>query len=413
MIKGIIIMKFKKKFLTSMQLMSCGIMKLKKPDITERFNGSGSLLQLADIIKADGGKNVLIVTSSSIIRLGLAEGFANRLSEYGIGCTVYSDLNGTVNIDTVENGLSAYESNNCDTITAIGGGTVIDCAKLIALRAANLGKNIKYMMDFTAVLKKAVPLYAAPTTVGSGSEISMLAFFEDEKGKITPVLSAEFVPRASALDPDLLITLSPDQTAYGAMDALTRAIESFTGTYSERFRNDTQNAPKSCRMIFENIMTAYTEPENKNAKLNLSKASYYASISFRRACGGYVHCLAHRLQELYGIPHGKANAILLPYILEEYMPAIKSDLSVLAYHCGLTENKETELENAFRFIEKIRDVNKAIGIPEYIDELQDTDIDLIVRRTQNDAKLTGCPKIFSDLELKNFLFNFSYKKNAG
>lgn len=405
-------MKITKKFLTPMQLMSCGMMKLKKIGITERYNGSGSLLQLADIMAADNCKKVFIAVSNTVLECGTITGFTDTLKEENIEFVIYTVPNSNVDSESVEKGLVLYEENNCDSVAAIGGGTVIDCAKLIALRAANPSKNLHYIMDYTAVLKKSPPIYAAPTTLGSGAEISMIAFLTDSKGKKYPVLSSEYVPRAVSLDPDLTDTLPPTLIAYGGMSSLTRAIESYIGTFSERFYGDTQIAPKACRMIFENLLTAYKDPDNQTARLNLLKASHYAGVSFRRASGGYVYALANRFEELYGIPHGKSCAVLLPYLLEDYINDIKKDLSTFSYHCGFTQNKNAELENAFIFIEKIKELCHQLNIPDYIEEFRSEDTDLIVKRAQADARMTGTPKIFSDNELKSFLINTVYRKKA-
>lgn len=403
-------MRIRKKFLTSMQMMSCGIMKLKKIDITERFNGPGSLIHIADIIRSDGSSKVLIVSGKTVHEKRIAERFEKKLQEYDIGHEYFVVPGGKFNTEYFEKGYSTFVSASCDTVMAIGGGTVIDCAKLIALKAANPSKNLAYFTDFTAIPKKAVPLYAAPTTPGSGSEISMLSFFTDEKGRKVPVLSSEFIPRAAALDPELIMTLPPELIAYCGMSTLTRAIESYISTYSERFYPDTVNAPKACRMVFENLYDAFIDPKNVNARLNLLKASYYAGISYRRSAGGYIQALSHRMTELYGIHHGLADAVLLPYILEEYMPEIVEDLSAIAYCCDFSDDKSAKVENAFRIIEQIRDLNQMLGIPDYLDELQDNDIPLIIKRTQNDAKLCGCPKILMDSDMENILSLILYSK---
>ena len=404
-------MRIRKKFLTSMQMMSCGIMKLKKVGITERFNGPGSVLQLADIMRTDGCNKVLIVSGKTVKEKKITDPFVKKLHEYNIDHEFFVVPGGKFNSQSFEEGYRTYVRSSCDAVMAFGGGTVIDCAKLIALKAANPSKNMTYFTDFTAVPKKAVPLYAAPTTPGSGSEISMLSFYTDEKGHKLPVLSSEFVPGAAALDPDLMMTLPPELIAYCGMSTLTRAIESYISTYSERFYRDTVNAPKACRMVFENLYDAFIDTDNKTARLNLLKASYYAGISFRRSAGGYIQAISHRMSELYGIHHGLADAVLLPYILEEYMPEVVEDLSVIAYHCDFSDDKDAKVENAFRIIEQIRDLNQMLGIPDYIAELQDTDVPLIIKRTQNDARLCGCPKILMDSDLENIFSVLLYNKS--
>lgn len=407
-------MGIRKKFLTSSQQIACCIMRLKKIYLNEKYTGPGSVLQLADIMRNDGSVRVLIVTDQKLADLGLTKSFENRLTEYGIDYVVFSELNNKVNLQSFEKGWKLYSSSDCDTVMAIGGGTVIDCAKLIALKAGNPSRSISYFMDFTATPRKAVPLYAAPTTPGTGSEVSLFSFYTDSKGRKCPVVSSEFVPRAVALDPDFLKTLSPEMIACCGMSTLTRAIEAYISTYSERFFRDTSvNAPKACRMVFENLYDAFIDPDNINARMNLMKASYYAGIAFRRSSGGYIEAISNTVSELYGIHHGKADAVLLPVILEYYMPEINSDLAAIAYQCDFTDDRCRETENAFRLVEQIKDLNQMLGFPDHIREIEDTDIELIVKRSQADARLCGCPKIFTDQELETILFDFSYKKNAG
>ena len=396
-------MEIRKKFLSSMQQISCCIMRLKKVYITEKYTGAGSVLHIAEIIRNEGANKVLIVSGNTVKSLGLTGKFENKLTEYGIKFDYFTEINGSVNAECLVRGYEKYCSSGCDTIMAIGGGTVIDCAKLIAIKASNPNKGISYFMDFTAKPRRAVPFYAAPTTAGTGSEVSFLSFYTDSKGKKCPVLSSEFVPRAVALDSDFLMSLTPEMIAYCGMSTITRAVEAYLSTYSERFYRDTINAPKACRMVFENIYDAYIDPENITARLNLLKASYYSGIAFRRSAGGYAEAIANRMSELYGIHHGKADAILLPLILEEYMPEINRDLSAIAYLCDFTDDRDEEMQNAFRLIEQIRDLNQFFNIPENIPELQDKDIDLIIRRTQADAKMCGCPKILADSELEAIL----------
>ncbi len=404
-------MGIRKRFLSSMQQLSCSMLRMKRPYITEKYNGPGSLIHIAEILRHEGARKVLIITAPDLVSHKTVKAFVDKLIEFGIGSSYFTGIKGQTDKDVLDNGFAYYCSEKCDAVMAIGGGTVIDCAKLVALKAANPTKNINYFLDYTSTPKRAVPLYAAPSTAGTGAEISLISFYTDQKGRKCPVLSTEFVPRAVALDPDLLSSLSPEFISYCGMSTLAQAVEAYISTYSERFYRDTVNAPKACRMVFENLYEAYLDPDNVTARLNLMKASYYSGLAIRRATGGYIASLAHRMNEFYGIHFGKACSVFLPIILEEYMPEVISDLAAIAYHCDFTDDRETEVENAFRLIEQIKDLNILLKIPDHFDELLETDVDMIIKRTQYDARLCGCPKILSDSELEVLLFSLAYKRN--
>ncbi len=403
-------MGMRKKYLSSKQQIACSIIRMKKLHITEKYTGSGSVLHLAEIMRNEGARKVMIVTDETVADHGHTINFEEKLNDFDIEYTRFTDTDGKADDECLEKGFEYFVSEKCDTVMAIGGGTVIDCAKLIALRAANPSKNMNYFLDYTSSPKQAVPLYAAPTTPGSGSEISLIAFYTDQKGRKCPVFTPEMVPRAAALDPDFLYTLGPEMTSFCGMNTLTRAIESYISTYSERFYRDTLNAPKACRMVFENLYEAVLDPDNITAKINLLKASYYAGVSYRRSIGGYISSLANRMTELYDIPFGKACAVFLPIILEEYMPEIITDLAAISYHCDFTDDRNTEVENAFRMIEQIKDLNMLLGLPDHFEELLEKDINLIIKRTQNDVRICGCPKIFTDSELESVLYDLTYKR---
>lgn len=405
-------MSVRKKYLSSLQQISCSILRMKKLHLAEKYTGSGSILHIAEIMRNEGVRKVMIVTDDNVYENGMTFSFEEQLGRYDIEFTHFTEIYGKADLECIEKGTELFLAENCDTIMAIGGGTVIDCAKLIALKAGNPTKSMSYFLDYTSTPKRAVPLYAAPTTPGSGSEVSLVSFYTDQKGRRCPVVSSEFVPRAVALDPDFLYSLTPEMIAWCGMSILTRAIESYISTYSERFYRDTVNAPKACRMVFENLYEAWLDPDNITARMNLLKASYYSGISFRRASGGYISALANRMTELYGIHFGKACSVFLPVILEEYMPEIISDLAEIAYHCDFTDDRNTEVENAFRMIEQIRDLNMLLGLEDHFDELYEKDINTIVKRTQSDTRICGCPKIFTDAELEALLFDLAYKRKT-
>ena len=388
--------------------MSYNLLRSKTLLPTESYSGPGSLIILGDRIINDGNKRLFIVSSKTVSRTGMLSSFTRKLESKGIVCTVFTRTKPDPDIECIESGLAMYNGNRCDSVLGVGGGSVIDCAKVIAMRAGNPNKSIRKISNYLTSIKKPVNLYAAPTTAGTGSEITMFSVVKDSSvQKKFSIVRSSSVPLAIALDPDLCVSLPPDVTASSGMDALTHAIEAYISTFSDKFYRETQRAPGACRMIFENLYASYIMPENKKIRLNMLKASYYAGISFRHTATGYIHSMSHRLTELYGIPHGYANAVLLPHFLEAYMPEVQRDLSVLSFHCGFTENKLYEKQNADIFIREIRKLNKQLKIQSKIPQLKRKDFEIIIKRTQAEAKVQGCPKILTDQELREILISIS------
>ena len=398
----------RKEFLNLTQFVTCNFFKTKKTGDIIKYRGCGCVIKLSENIITDNRKKVLVVAGNSVIRLELLKKVFEKLKEQNTEYTIYTGIHNDPDIECVEKGVASYILNKCDCILAVGGGSVLDCAKMIALRISNPDKSIFQMTNPIMPLKKSIPLYIAPTTAGSGSEITMYAVITDnDSKKKLPILTDKFLPLCIALDPVLSVSLPPEITAYTGMDALTHAIEAYISTFSDTFYDDTKNAPSACRMIFENLPVACKDPFNKEARLNMLTASFKAGISFRYAGVGYVHSLSHRLGEMYGIPHGYANAVLLPEILKMYLPKIENKLSALACHCGFTTKKYIIRYNAELFINKIISLNKETGIKNKLPEINEKDFDEIIKRTQKEAKLLGCPVILSDEQIRTILINIS------
>ncbi len=397
-------MKTKKCTINPLQFISYNWLKSKRFDEPEKYSGEGSVSELADRLIKDNVKHVFIAASRSVMRLELLSVLIGKIQSHSIKYTVFTDIQSDPTIENVEYGLKIFNGNKCDCVLAAGGGSVIDCAKIIALRASNPNKSVIQMTNYFAPLKKSVPIYVIPTTSGSGSEVTMFSVITNtEKERKCPVLTSKFMPRALALDPDMSVNLPQKVTAYTGMDALTHAIEAYISTFADEFPEDRKKAPYACKLIFENLHTAFISPENKDARLKMAEASYYAGIAFRRISTGYVHAIAHRMGELYHIPHGCANAILLPYILEEYMPAIENDLAELSEFCGFSDYNKSDNKSAYVFINKIKELNKLLDIPDKFTCLDEKDFELIIRRANTEARLQGIPVRLSSLQLEKLL----------
>ena len=367
----------------------------RKPELLE---GIDSIQRLPALIKSKG-VNILIVTGPHVAKSGLMDSLLLGLKKESVNYFIYDKTVPNPTIDNIEEALKIYNTNNCNGIVAFGGGSPIDCAKGVACRVARPQKTIAQMKGLLKVRKKLPLLIVIPTTAGTGSETTIAAVISNpsthEKYAINdPVM----IPLYAVLDPVITAGLPPHLTATTGMDALTHAVEAYIGRSNTK--ETKRKAIKATKLIFNNIYKAYSDGSDLEARENMQKASFYAGIAFTRAYVGYVHAIAHSLGGFYGVPHGFANAIILPYILEAYGKSAYQKLSELADAVGITEVSDTKEQKAHKFIEAIKQLNKDMNIPNKIDKILDKDIPLMVERANKESNpLYPVPKIMRKKEL--------------
>lgn len=348
------------------------------------LSGAGSVKNLAENIKVRCLKNVLVVTDKVLMDLKLPESLLESLHEHGIKYTIFDDVQPNPTIENVEKGRTLYQKNKCDSIIGFGGGSAMDCAKIIGARVSNPLIPVRWMKGLFRVILPIPPFFCVPTTAGTGSETTVAAVITDpsthEKFAINDL---KLIPKIAVLDPELMVGLPPHITSTTGMDALTHAVEAYIGLNGSKFTDE--NAKNATRLIFENLEKAYKTGADLDARTNMALASFYAGSAFTRAYVGYVHAIAHNMGGLYGVPHGLANAVILPYILEFCRKEAENKLADLAVAGGIGTRKETDEDLSIKFIEKIKSMNKNMKIPTYIKELQEKDIPLIAKRALDEA----------------------------
>ncbi len=360
-----------------------------EPEVLE---GPGAIKKLPELIRTKGLTNVLIVTDKGLMGLHLLDGLFAKLEDIGIEYVVYDGTQPNPTIDNIEDALQLYLDNNCQGVIAFGGGSPMDCAKATAARAANPKMTVRQMRGVLKLHHKLPPLFAVPTTAGTGSETTLAAVVTDptthEKNAIN---DPRLRPKYAVLDPELTIGLPPHITSTTGMDALTHAVEAYIGR--SNVKSTEQYAEKATRMIFDNIEKAYANGKDLEARNQMLKASYYAGMAFTRAYVGYVHAIAHNLGGFYGVPHGLANAIILPYVLEYYGETAHKRLAKLAVISGVKLDG-TDAEKANAFIEAIKELNRKMNIPDKFDMIKEEDIPTIVKRALKEGNpLYPVPKI--------------------
>lgn len=359
------------------------VLPWRKPEL---LKGKNSLQLLPQNIKSMNISNVLIVTDKGISKLGLMDNFLNDLREMGIQYFIYGKTEPNPTSTHVEEALELYKANNCQGIIAFGGGSPIDCGKAVGARIARPKKSLDDMRGLLRVRKKMPPFFAVPTTAGTGSEATIAAVITDPDTHIKyQINDLSLIPYMAVLDPQLTIGLPPNITATTGMDALTHAVEAYIGNYSTK---ETRILSKrAVKLIFSNIYTSYSDGENITSRNKMLFASYYGGLAFTRAYIGYVHGMAHALGGLYGIPHGLANAVILPYVLEYYGKSVYKKLGELADAAGIGANL-SDKEKAEKFISEIRELNRKMNIPEKIQGINKKDIPLLVDRVLKESNPT-------------------------
>ena len=366
----------------------------------ELIKGAGAVKRLPRNIKSKGIGSVIVVTDKGLMGLHLLDSLFEGLEQEGIRYVVYDGVQPNPTIDNIEAALKLYKENDCQGIVAFGGGSPMDCAKACGARVVRPDKTIPQLRGQLKVIKKIPPLFAVPTTAGTGSETTIAAVVSNpkthEKNAINdPVLR----PKVAVLDPELTVGLPPHITSTTGMDALTHAVEAYIG--QSNTKGTAAAAEKATRMIFDNVLTAYENGKDIAARQNMLEASYLAGLAFTRAYVGYVHSIAHNLGGTYGTPHGLANAVILPYVLDFYGETAYEPLARLADCAGLDTTGLSVREKAELFIAKIREFNEKMNIPSKFDFIKEEDIQTIAERALKEGNpLYPVPKIMNIDECK-------------
>ncbi len=366
-------------------------------DEPQTISGAGSVKKLPAFIKEKGVNSVLVVTDKGLMGLHLLDGLFEELEKTGIRYVIYDGVQPNPTFDNIEEARKLYLDNGCEGFIAFGGGSPMDCAKAAAARIVRPNKPLEKMRGTLKVMKKLPPFFAVPTTAGTGSEVTVAAVVSNpkthEKYAINdPVLR----PKYAVLDPELTVGLPPHITSTTGLDALTHAVEAYIG--KSNVKSTREYAERATKLIFENLETAYNDGKNIEARKNMLEASFYAGMAFTRAYVGYVHAIAHNLGGFYGIPHGLANAVILPFMLEQFGDSVYGSLSKLADTVGITGSSDEEKAKAF--IDAIYGMNERMNIPKGFAQIKDEDIETIVERAMKEAHpLYPVPRIFDKAKL--------------
>ena len=365
---------------------------------------AGSVKELPEIIMRHKCTHVLIITDGGIMKLGLTRRLEKALKEAGIPYTIYDKTVANPTTVNVREALELYHKEGCDAIIGFGGGSSMDCAKAVGACAVKPNQSLAQMKGILKVHKKLPLLMAVPTTAGTGSETTLAAVITDADTRYKYAINDfPLIPRYAVLDPKVTLSLPPFITATTGMDALTHAVEAYIGNSTTI--DTRRDALKAVKLIFENIDIAYEHGDNIQARRNMLHASFYAGCAFTKSYVGYVHAVAHSLGGQYNVPHGLANAILLPLVLREYGSCIDKKLHRLAIAAGLADKNTPDHEAAELFIQAIEEMKERFGIVNIVKEIQETDIPKLAHYADKEANpLYPVPKLMDASQLEKFYY---------
>lgn len=366
------------------------------------LEGPGKIRELGAFLKEKNINDVLVVTGTGMVRRGQVQPLLDGFESAGIRYTLQAFDHPDPSSDDVELGFKTYKENGCKALVALGGGSRIDCAKGIAAKVVHPKKKVSQLQGLMKVHWPIPPFVAIPTTAGAGSETTVAAVITDSATHRKAAINDPFlIPKYAVLDPELTVGLPPYTTATTGMDALAHAVEAYTNhTYNTKLEN--RLAKEAVKLIHDNILVAFEDGANLEARQNMQRGAFYAGRAFTRGCVGYVHAVGHTLGGLYGVAHGLAMAVLLPHVMREFGASAHKRLAELADVCGIGGENEAEKANAF--IRWIEETNKKMGLPDSFDVIREEDIDQMIAWASKEANpLYPVPVVWSKKDFRRFI----------
>ena len=370
--------------------------------LPEYICGRGYIKRLPQMLKDKNAGKVLLVTERALIELGTAKKLTDPMDEAGMDYVLFTDVEQNPTSDNVEAGYRAFRDNSCKSVVALGGGAPMDCAKAVCAKAAHPRMSTRQLHGILRVHKRVPLLFAVPTTSGTGSETTLASVITDSKTRRKASINDPvLIPKYAVLDPELTLTMPPELTATTGMDALCHAVEAYTNHF---YNTKVENimSVRAVQLIYDNLYRAYEDGSDIEARENMQIAALYAGRAFTRGCVGYVHAIGHTLGGLYGVPHGKAMAILLPHVMRAFGPAVHKRLAELADACGIQGRGDAE--KAENFIQWIEDMKRKMNIPEKLDMIKDEDVDQIIKWAMKEASpLYPTPVLWRCADFRKFI----------
>ena len=358
------------------------------------YFGPGARKELPEVLNRLGGKKVFVVTDKGLLKFGVAKMVTDVMDEAGIPYEIFSEVKPNPTVTNVKDGLKAFKESKANVIVAIGGGSAMDTAKGIGIVANNPEFGDIVSLEGCAPTKhKSVPIVALPTTAGTAAETTInYVIIDEDKQKKMVCVDPNDSPAVAIIDAELMYSLPKGLTAATGMDALTHAIEGYItkGAWemSDMFELE------AIRMISKYLPVAVEEPTNADARNGMAVAQYIAGMAFSNVGLGLVHGMAHPMGSLFDVPHGVANALLLPTIMEFNMPACLNKYPEIAKAMGIDVSGMTKEQASQAACDAVKDLAIKVGIPQHLSELGITaeDIPALAQQALEDVCTPGNPR---------------------
>lgn len=358
------------------------------------YFGPGARKELPEVLNRLGGKKVFVVTDKGLLKFGVAKMVTDVMDEAGIPYEIFSEVKPNPTVTNVKDGLKAFKESKANVIVAIGGGSAMDTAKGIGIVANNPEFGDIVSLEGCAPTKhKSVLIVALPTTAGTAAETTInYVIIDEDKQKKMVCVDPNDIPAVAIIDAELMYSLPKGLTAATGMDALTHAIEGYItkGAWemSDMFELE------AIRMISKYLPVAVEEPTNADARNGMAVAQYIAGMAFSNVGLGLVHGMAHPMGSLFDVPHGVANALLLPTIMEFNMPACLNKYPEIAKAMGIDVSGMTKEQASQAACDAVKDLAIKVGIPQHLSELGITaeDIPALAQQALEDVCTPGNPR---------------------
>ncbi len=358
------------------------------------YFGPGSRSVLPEVVARLGKSKALVVTDAGLIKFGVATMVTDILDSNKIAYDVFSDVKPNPTVTNVKNGIEAFKASGADLLIAIGGGSAIDTAKAIGIVVNNPKfADIVSLEGVAPTKNKSIPMIALPTTAGTAAETTInYVIIDEEKQKKMVCVDPNDIPAVAIIDAELMYSLPKGLTAATGMDALTHAIEGYitkgAWSMSDMFEIE------AIRMISRHLPNAVENPTDAEARNGMAIAQYIAGMAFSNVGLGLVHGMAHPMGSLFDVPHGVANALLLPTIMEFNMPACLNKYPDIARAMGVNTDGLSAEDASKAAVEAVRTLSIAVGIPQHLSDLGITqkDIPALAEQAIADVCTPGNPR---------------------
>lgn len=365
------------------------------------YYGAGCRSVIAEEVRKRGFRKALLVTDKDLIRFGVAEKIERVLADAGIPYEIYSEIKANPTIRNVQQGVGAFKRSGADFMVALGGGSSIDTAKAVGIIVNNPEFADVRSLEGTAATKhRAVPTFAVPTTAGTAAEVTINYVITDEEAKRKMVcVDPNDIPMCAVIDCELMYSMPKGLTAATGMDALTHAVEGYltpgAWTMSDMFEL------KAIELIARHLKNAVDDGSDETARAGMAEAQYIAGMGFSNVGLGLVHGMAHPLGAFYDIPHGVANALLLPYVMQYNMESSLVKFGDVARAMGVDTAGMDTRQAAQAAVDAVRALAVRVGIPQRLSSLgvREEDLPRLAASALADVCTPGNPRDTSAEEI--------------